>query len=83
MKDYRTLALESLKNKAATERLEALASLQILLEHPAGIGDHSTSDLHDNLNESLMKLADADDKIETLERYFIPPKNHRENPTPF
>ena len=33
---------------------------------PAGIGDHSTGDLHENLNEALSKLADADDRLDIL-----------------
>ena len=70
MKDYRTLALESLMNKAVSDRADALTSLSILLDHPAGIGDHSTSDLHTNLNESLSNLTDAEDRIETLKKHF-------------
>jgi len=67
---FKQTALESLLTKAAADRAEALTSLCILLEHPAGIGDHSTDDLNNNLNESLSKLADADDRIETLYRHF-------------
>jgi len=67
---FKTLALNSLMSKAETDRLEALASLETMLLHPAGIGDHSTTDLHNNLNESLAGLADAEDRIETLKRNF-------------
>ena len=56
--------------KAKSDRAEALTSLEIMLNHPAGIGDHSTGDLHDNLNEALSKLADADDRIECLRRTY-------------
>ena len=47
-----------------------MTSLEIMLDHPAGIGDHSTGDLHNNLNEALSNLADAEDRIETLKRNF-------------
>ena len=67
MNDYKATALEGLMSKAQTDRLESKASLSILLNFPAGIGDHSTSDLHNNLNEALSNLADAEDRIETLE----------------
>lgn len=70
MNDYKTTALEGLMSKAQTDRLESKASLSILLNFPAGIGDHSTSDLHNNLNEALSRLADAEDRIETLKRNF-------------
>ena len=59
----------SLLSQAKTDRFQALTSLKIMLDFPAGIGDHSTSDLHNNLNEALSKLADADGRIETLKRY--------------
>tara|TARA_R110000824_G_scaffold228461_1_gene416220 strand:- start:73 stop:285 length:213 start_codon:yes stop_codon:yes gene_type:complete len=69
--DFKERAVESLQLKAETDRAEALTSLSIMLDHPAGIGDHSTGDLINNLNEALSKLADADDRLETLEKYFI------------
>ena len=67
---YKKTALQALRLKAEADRTEALASLEILLDYPAGIGDHSTSDLHENLNEALSKLADAEDRLEVLEIYF-------------
>jgi hypothetical protein len=68
--NFRQSALYSLALKAQSDKAEALASLSLLLDHPAGIGDHSTGDLHNNLNESLSKLADADDRLEILNRYY-------------
>ena len=68
MSDYREAALDSLYHQAVTDKVKAEASLHILLDHPAGIGDHSTEDLHNNLNEALSNLADAEDRLATLER---------------
>jgi hypothetical protein len=67
---YRKRALQALRLKAESDKAEALTSLEILLDHPAGIGDHSTSDLHNNLNEALSSLADAQDRLETLSNFF-------------
>lgn len=67
---YKSDMIDALRNKAETDRFEALASLKIMLRHPAGIGDHSTSDLHNNANEALAKLADADDRLATLKKYY-------------
>ena len=67
---FKAQALNSLMLKAAADRAEAMTSLEIMLDHPAGIGDHSTGDLHNNLNEALSSLADAEDRIETLKRNF-------------
>lgn len=58
-----------LKSKAVSEREEALTTLILLCEYPAGIGDHSTSDFYQNAEEALAKLVDAEDKLETLEKY--------------
>ncbi|MEO1945611.1 MAG: hypothetical protein ABGY11_15015 [Candidatus Thioglobus sp.] len=70
MSTFKQLALKSLQSKAETDKQMALASLEIMLEHPAGIGDHSTEDLHNNLNEALSNLADADDRLDALQEYF-------------
>ena len=69
---FKPQALNSLMMKAASDRAAAITSLEIMLDHPAGIGDHSTDDLHNNLNEALSNLADAEDRIETLKRNFLP-----------
>jgi len=69
--NYRVEAIKMLKAKAESDRSQAMASLQILLDHPAGIGDHSTDDLYNNLNQALSNLADADDRLETLNRYEL------------
>lgn len=67
---YKDSAVYSLALKAQADRAEALTSLNLMLNHPAGIGDHSTDDLHRNLNEALVKLADADDRLNTINTYF-------------
>ena len=69
MSNYREMALDSLYHQAVTDKVKAEASLHILLDHPAGIGDHSTEDLHSNLQQALSNLADATDRLETLESF--------------
>jgi hypothetical protein len=61
---------EMLMAQAVAERTKAILTLNLLSEHPAGIGDHSTDDFYNNANEALSVLVDADDKIETLNKYF-------------
>jgi hypothetical protein len=58
-----------LKTKALSEKEEALTTLKLLGEYPAGIGDHSTGDFYSNAEEALQKLVDADDKLEALDKY--------------
>jgi len=67
MKD---LAVGYLKSKAFSDRAKALMSLKLLTENAVGIGDHSTGDFYKNLDEALDLLIDAEDRIETLEKYF-------------
>jgi hypothetical protein len=40
------------------------------LESAVGIGDHSTGDFYQNLDEALDTLVDAIDRLEVLEKYY-------------
>ena len=59
-----------LKSEAEADKNKALTSIELLTNHPAGIGDHSTKDYWDNCNEALRLLASADERLEVLEKYF-------------
>ena len=59
-----------LLSQAEAEKKKAFLTLELLSDHPAGIGDHSTSDFYNNANEALETLASADDKIDALAKYF-------------
>tara|TARA_R110001592_G_C12702298_1_gene706884 strand:+ start:116 stop:340 length:225 start_codon:yes stop_codon:yes gene_type:complete len=58
-----------LKTKALSEKEEAKTTLTLMGNYPAGIGDHSTDDFYNNVEEALKKLVDADDKLSALEKY--------------
>ena len=59
-----------LKASADADKAKALASINLLTNHPAGIGDHSTKDYWNNCDEALRLLASADERLEVLEKYF-------------
>ena len=59
-----------LKQSALADKEKALMSLELLSEHPAGIGDHSTGDFYENAEEAIRLLADAEDRLEMLEKHF-------------
>lgn len=61
--------LKMVQNNAEAKREKALTSLQLLMENPVGIGDHSTEDFYNNVEEAFQNLVDADDTLETLKRY--------------
>jgi hypothetical protein len=59
-----------LHTSATADRAKALLTLELLENHPAGIGDHSTEDFYKNAEEALAMLADADERLETIEKYL-------------
>ena len=70
MNEHKKNALSYLRTKAEADLLKAKISFGLLLDVPVGIGDHSTGDFHSNLDEALDLLVDANDRIETLEKYY-------------
>ena len=60
-----------LRKSAEADRAKALLTLDLLDNHPAGIGDHSTEDFYKNAEEALAMLADADERLETIEKYLV------------
>ena len=62
---------EMLRKTAEADKAKSLLTLDILENHPAGIGDHSTEDFYKNAEEALAMLADADDRLEAIEKYMI------------
>lgn len=59
-----------LRKEAEAQKAKALLSLELLSNHAAGIGDHSTGDFYKNAEEALQMLVDADDRLEAIEKYF-------------
>jgi len=61
---------DMLKTSAEADKAKALLSLDLLGNKSVGIGDHSTEDFYKNAEEALIKLVDADDRLNALEDYF-------------
>ena len=61
---------EMLYTSAMADKAKALLTLELLENYPAGIGDHSTGDFYKNAEEALAMLADADERLETIEKYL-------------
>ena len=61
---------DMLFTSAHADRAKTLLTLELLEKNPAGIGDHSTEDFYKNAEEALAMLADADERLETIERYL-------------
>jgi len=67
-----------LKSSAEADVAKAKLTLDLLSDHAVGIGDHSTEDFYKNAEEALSLLADANDRLENLEKY----KNETDYPVP-
>ncbi len=63
--------VDMLKKTAEADKAKALLTLNLLENHPAGIGDHSTDDFYKNAEEALVMLAEADDRLEAIEKYLM------------
>lgn len=68
MAQYRTIKM--LKKEFEARKEKALLSLELLTQDKVGIGDHSTEDFYNNAIEAVSALAEADDVLDTIERYF-------------
>ena len=62
--------IEALKAQAKADKAKALMALELLTVDAVGIGDHTADDFLEDASNSLQLLVDADDKLETLGRYF-------------
>lgn len=62
--------ISALKAQALADKEKALMALDLLENQAVGIGDHTANDFLKDANEALELLADADDKLETIQRYF-------------
>ena len=70
MERVKKLAVGYLWHKALADKEKAQLSLDLLMEKPVGIGDHSTEDFYNNLDEALNLLVDSEDRLQTLaEKY--------------
>ena len=59
-----------LLTSAEADKAKALLTFDLLGNFGVGIGDHSTKDFYDNAEEALRMLIDADERIETIGKYF-------------
>ena len=62
--------IKMLRTDAEARKQKALTSLKLLMDNPAGIGDHSTGDFYNNANDALAALDEADGQLQTIDKYF-------------
>jgi hypothetical protein len=69
--------IEALTAQAEADKAKALMALDLLENQAVGIGDHTVNDFMKDATEALELLTDADDRLETLNKYW------GEQPLPF
>tara|TARA_R100000541_G_C1833318_1_gene74562 strand:+ start:256 stop:474 length:219 start_codon:yes stop_codon:yes gene_type:complete len=62
--------INMLKTSAQADKAKALLSLDLLENHAAGIGDHSTEDFYKSAEDALLMLVEADDRLAAIDRYL-------------
>lgn len=62
------LKLEALRAKYNAQRLEALATLEVYMNNPVGIGEHPQ--IIEEMNKLVQQVADADGCLEVINNVF-------------
>ena len=62
--------INALKAQALADKEKALMALDLLENQAVGIGDHTANDFLADATEALNLLAEADDRLEAIEKYF-------------
>ena len=68
------MILEALRKKYESDIASARANIQVYIDNPAGIGAHP--DLVSAVDEQVTLLAEAEDKLSTLEMNYL--DNHED-----
>ena len=62
--------IEALTAQAEADKMKALMALDLLENQAVGIGDHTANDFLADATEALNLLAEADDRLDALDKYF-------------
>ncbi len=63
------MIIDALRKKYEAEIASAKANIDVYNRNPAGIGEHP--DLVQAVDTEMVKLADAEDKLETLKKHYV------------
>ncbi len=62
--------ITALWSQATADKEKALMALDLLENSAVGIGNHTADDFMKDATASLSLLSDADDRLETISKYF-------------
>lgn len=66
----KTRVIAALKAQALADKEKAFMALDLLENKGVGIGDHTANDFLADATESLRLLADAEDRLDMIKKYF-------------
>jgi hypothetical protein len=66
----KTRVIHALKAQALADKEKAFMALDLLENQAVGIGDHTANDFLKDATESLQLLADAEDRLDIIDKYF-------------
>ena len=66
----KTRVISALKAQALADKEKALMALDLLENQAVGIGDHTANDFLKDATLSLQLLAEAEDRLDMIEKYF-------------
>jgi len=66
----KTRVMQALKSQAIADKEKALMVLDLLENQAVGIGDHTANDFLQDASEALSLLVDANDRLDTIEKYL-------------
>ena len=67
--EWTKMIIDALRKKYEAEIVAAKANIDVYQKNPAGIGEHP--DLVAAVDTEMVKLADAEDKLETLKKHYV------------
>ena len=67
--EWTKMIIDALRKKYEAEIMAAKANIDVYQKNPAGIGEHP--DLVAAVDTEMVKLADAEDKLETLKKHYV------------
>tara|TARA_B100001778_G_scaffold333801_1_gene343220 strand:- start:3117 stop:3347 length:231 start_codon:yes stop_codon:yes gene_type:complete len=63
--------ISALHAQATADKEKAIMALDLLINSGVGVGDHTADDVMKDATKALELLCEAEDKIATIETYFI------------
>lgn len=62
--------IKALKARAVADKERALMQLDLILNSPVAVGDHTSKDFFEDAMDSLRQLSDAESSLDMIELYL-------------